>query len=86
MDNTQTPRFCRVHDHITAQQFGCEPSYFDSLIKDQPLQVLHQVKDFLVIKTADGEEYTVQQDDVTQQPFYLNMGFMVAGVGEEAKA
>lgn len=84
MDNTNPARFCRVHDHITAEQFGCEPHYFDSHIKDQPLKVLQQVKDFLIVQTADAEEFTVQEDDVTEQSFRIHMGFMVAG--EEAHA
>lgn len=84
MNNTATTRFCRVHDHITAKRFGCSPQHFDSTIKDQPLQVLHQVSDSLIVRTIDGEEYTILQDDVTDQPFHMQMGFMVAGEGKEA--
>lgn len=60
----QTPRYCRVNDHIQSDQFGHEPMYFDKWIKDQPLRIIDDTKTFLQVQSPDGETHSVHQGDV----------------------
>lgn len=61
-------RFCKVQDHITAASFGCEESYFDANIKDQPLKIINDAFGILEVESPDGEEWTIHSEDALVLP------------------
>ena len=65
MSKNISPRFCRVHDSLTSDQFGCEPAYFDQYIKDQNLRIIAQVVGYYIVLDPEEEEWTISQDDVS---------------------
>lgn len=66
MHNQSSPRFCRVNDSLTSDQFGCEPHYFDKYIKDQNLLITFDYINVLQIQDATGETWGIDKDDVTE--------------------
>jgi hypothetical protein len=64
MQNQNPPRYCRVHDHLTSDQFGCEPAYFDKYIKDRDLLICFEYKNMLQVMAPDGDQWGVDASDV----------------------
>lgn len=56
-----------IPNHLTWQQFGCKSqAYFDQYIKGRRLPVIFDYGKIKVLKTADGQQWHIHEDDLIQ--------------------